>query len=458
MKKVICRSIFALIILSLCTSLSLFRSMPAERKGWKAGVARQVITPESPMWLAGYSRDHPSEGTLVDLWAKVLVLEDSTGNRSVLVTTDILGFPKNVSDNIRNKLRSKYGFDRARIILSSSHTHTGPVMHNDFHIYTQDPAEVEKIRIYSLKLEDRIVSLAGDALRSMVPVKLYARNGITRFQVNRRNNTESKLDALTELKGPNDYAVPVIKVESANGDILAIVFGYACHATVLNTYKFSGDYPGFAQLELERLHPGATAMYFQGAGADQNPLPRRTVPLAQQYGKELAYAVDRVLSEDMHMLPSGISAAYSEVPLKIASAPSKEELLKTQAGASEDEKYWAGYMLAKLKRGESFIKSYPYPVQVWKLGDQPLFILGGELVIDYAIGLKKLYGQDIFIMGYSNDVMGYIPSLRVLKEGGYEGASSQMVYGMPGPWAADIEDIIMREARRVAEKAGVRLK
>ena len=84
---------------------------------WKAGIARVVITPEYSMWMAGYgARVHESEGTLHDLWAKALALEDSQGNRAVLVTTDLLGFPKELSDNIRNRVFRQFGIERSEII------------------------------------------------------------------------------------------------------------------------------------------------------------------------------------------------------------------------------------------------------------------------------------------------------------------------------------------------------
>jgi hypothetical protein len=226
-------------------------------------------------------------------------------------------------------------------------------------------------------------------------------------------------------------------VVDASGNLMAVAFGYACHATVLSFYQFSGDYPGFAQIELEKLHPGVTAMFFQGAGADQNPLPRRTVPLAQQYGRELAYAVDRVLNEDMKKLEPSISTAYSEIKLTFSTPPTKEALMKME----------------KETKGS---QQRPYPVQIWKLGDQPLMTLGGELVVQYAIELKKLFGPDIFVMGYANDEMAYIPSETVLKEGGYEGESSQMVYGMPSKWNSDIQVKILSEFEKLAVKAGVK--
>ncbi|MFW5901373.1 MAG: neutral/alkaline non-lysosomal ceramidase N-terminal domain-containing protein [bacterium] len=425
--------------------------------GWEAGVAHTEITPETPIWMAGYaSRDHPSEGTLHNLWAKALALEDNGGRKAVLITSDLLGFPKGLSDRIRNKLEKKYDLSRDQVILNSSHTHTGPVLQDALYdIYPLDDEERQKIEQYSSELKDQIVTLVGEALASVEPAKLYSKNGVVRFQVNRRNNDSELLNRQTDLNGPNDYAVPVIKVEDEEGKLMAVAFGYACHPTTLSFYKWSGDYPGFAQLELEKSHPGATAIFFQGAGGDQNPLPRRSVGLARQYGRELAFAVERVLNEDMRELAPHLSTAYSEVELPLSGPPGEEDLAELAEDASGYQKRWAGRLLEKLKQGESLRSSYPYPVQVWRLGDQPLVSLGGEVVIDYAIRLKRMFGQDLFVMSYSNDVMAYIPSVRILREGGYEGATSQMVYGLPGTWEADIETRIIQEILDLARQAGV---
>lgn len=448
----------SLLLIFLFTTFSgnLFGSTP----GWKAGVARVVITPEQPMWMAGYGfRDHPSEGTLQDLWAKALALEDANGKKVVLVTSDIVGFSKILSDNIRKRLKSKFGLSQSQIILNSSHTHTGPEVDSEkfkWRSTNTDPDQIKRIEQYSRKLEDNIVSLVGKALSSLQPVQLYAQNGITRFQVNRRNNHEASLNTFTDLKGPNDYAVPVIKVVNKAGDLLAVAFGYACHATVLSSYKWSGDYPGFAQLELEKSHSGATALFFQCAGADQNPLPRRTVALAHQYGRELAAAVDRVLDEDMRSLEPRLSTAYSEIELQFDTPLSKEELLNMAKNSSGIKKRWAGYMLGIIGSGRPLMTSYPYPIQVWKLGDQSIMILGGETVVEYSIELKKIFGQDIFVLGYSNDPnMAYIPSSSILKEGGYEGEISQMGKGLPSKWAPNIENVIIQEIKRLAMIAGV---
>ena len=451
---------FLLIFILLSLESGSVCSAPRSEKiiGWKAGTARVIITPQQPMWLAGFgSRNQQSEGKLHELWAKALVLEDAAGNRALLITLDLNGIPRDISNRIRRRIEEKFGFTRAQIILNTSHTHSGPVLHNYLYdVYPISHELKERSRIYTEKFEDKIVALAGTALAAIEPVKVFSGNGVARFQVNRRNNIESGLNQQTELNGPNDFSVPVIKVIDERGDVKALAFGYACYPSVLSLNKWSGDYPGFAQLELEKLYPGATALFFQGAGADQNALPRNTIPLARQYGQELSAAVERVLEEDMKELSPTITTVYREIDLPFAPHYSIEELEKIKKDPSKYQQLWATRMLEKTLRGDSLPSSYPYPLQVWRLGEQPIMALGGELVVQYAIDLKRLYGSNLFVMGYSNDIMSYIPSERILEEGRYEGFLANMIFGLPGQWAAGIQTTILDGMAKVAEEAGLK--
>jgi hypothetical protein len=386
------------------------------------------------------------------------VFEDAKGNQSVLITTDLLGFPKELSESIRKSLKSEFGFSLSQIILNSSHTHSGPVLRGSLvDIYPLGSNDLGKIDHYSDWLQEQIVALVGKALNSMQPVKLFAGNGLSRFQVNRRNNDEKTLSKQNELDGPNDYSVPVMKVVNTKNELVSVVFGYGCHPTVLNGYNWSGDYPGFAQIELEKFYPGTIALFFQGSGADQNPLPRRTIPLAIQYGKDLAIAVERVIAGEMNELLPTLECAYSEVKLPIINQPTNEELLKMEETSSGYKKRWATRLISKIKNGEELQKFYFYPVQVWSLGELPIISLGGELVTEYSLELRRMFGQNIFVLGYSNDVMAYIPSSTILVEGGYEAASSQIVYGLPGVWAPGIEVQILHEILQLVEKVNIPL-
>ena len=428
--------------------------------GWKAGVSAVIITPEESMWMAGFAhRTSPSSGKLHDLWAKALVLEDASGKQAVLITTDLSGIPKSISDSIRNRLGRRFNFSRSQIIFNTSHTHSGPVLVDAlWDLYPLNDIQKQRITTYTKKFELQIETIVRKALSSMKPVNISSENGISRFAVNRRNNIENQIDAQTDLKGPSDYAVPVIRVTDQKGKIIALTFGYACHNTVLHGYEWSGDYAGYAQIALEKSHPGATALFFQGCGGNQNALPRKTIPLAKQYGQELALAVDAVLEGKMKNLEPKLQTEYSEIALELENAPSKEELANIASKETGYIKNWALNMIKRSGQGEVFIRKYPYPVQLWKLGDQAIIALGGEPVVDYAINMKKLLGPDLFVMGYSNDVMAYIPTAEILREGGYEGHTSQMAFGMPAKWKESIEPAIMNEVSRLAIKAGMSLK
>ena len=159
MRKTILIPVITLFLILTVRNVQAINYIQQATEGWKAGVASVVITPEQSMWLAGYgSRDHPSEGTIHDLWAKALALEDTDGKRAVLITTDLLGFPKKLSDRIRDRLESKFKLSRAQIILSSSHSHTSPVLQDALYdVYPLDALERKKVEQYTAKLEEQIV-------------------------------------------------------------------------------------------------------------------------------------------------------------------------------------------------------------------------------------------------------------------------------------------------------------
>lgn len=444
---------------------SVFANYNSVSSGWKAGVSKAIITPGESMWMAGYaSRNRPSEGKIVDLWAKALALQDTNGKIAVLVTTDLIGFRGSyMSGRIKKRLKELYDLSDDKVILSSSHTHTGPELMVDPEDYLYDDnltgehstEQREKIIRYSEIVEDKIVDIVGKALSSLQPAKVYSGQGVTRFAVNRRlHRSKTTVNELSkELEGPYDHSVPVFKITNTAGELLTVVFGYACHNTTLGIYKFSGDYAGFAQIQLEKDYPGVTAMYFAGTGADQNPLPRSTVSYAIQYGKTLAAAVEAVINEPMKELSPVLSTTFSKVELGFANpVPTKEELTKmiNEASIPDYLIHRAKVLRSKLEKGKQLITSYPYPIQFWKIGEQNMAILGSEVVVDYSIRLKQIFGEDLFVMAYANEVIGYIPSTRVLSEGDYEGSRSAI---FTTPWAPDIEMKIIMEVIKLEKEA-----
>jgi hypothetical protein len=425
---------------------------------WQAGVAKVVITPSEFMWMSGYgARTKPAEGKVHDLWAKALALNAPDGKRCVLITMDLVGIDRGLSQRVCGEIAKRHHLPRSAIFVSVSHTHCGPVVGANLQpMYFLDEAQRKQVADYTTDLQTKLVQLADEAIKNLRSATLAQGSGYVTFATNRRNNKEADVPKLREqgrLKGPVDHAVPVLSVRDDDGKVRAIVFGYACHATVLSFYQWCGDYPGFAQLELEKRHPGAVALFWQGCGGDQNPLPRRTIELASDYGRQLADGVDAVLTAPMREVEARLSTAYSEIDLPLADLPSREAIVKDSLSKDRFIARRAKLLLEQIDRQGSLRQTYPYPVQVWQLGSDVSWVtLGGEVVVDYALRLKRELGP-VWVAGYANDVMAYIPSLRVLKEGGYEGGGAMVYYGLPAVWAPQVEERIIAAVHALVKEA-----
>jgi hypothetical protein len=424
-------------------------SLRADEPQYKAGVASRIITPREPMWLAGYgNRNKPAEGKLQDLYVKALALEDEKGERLVLVTSDLVGVPRSLTDAVAEAVQQRAHLPRERFMITVSHTHCGPVLRGSLNdMYNMPDEEWHKVGAYTEQLRGWMIDTILEALARLEPARLAVGKGTARFAVNRRKPTANGFVNDRNPAGPVDHDVPVLRVASPAGKLRAIVFGYACHNTTLQFYQWCGDYAGFAQQYLQEKHPGASAMFCMGCGADANPLPRSTVPLCQKYGRELADAVDGVLDGPMRPVHGLFAARYARIELPFDRLPSRDKLSADLLSKNFAERRRAARLLKQMDAGEKLDESYRfYPVQVWKLGDALLWVaLGGEVVVDYALRLKKeLAGaRAIWITSYANDVMAYIPSLRVLNEGGYEGNTSMIYYGMPSRWGPAVEERIV---------------
>ena len=424
----------------------------------KAGVGRAVLTPAQPIWLAGYaSRTAPSDGKVHDLFAKALAMEDETGARTVLVTTDLVGLPVSVVHKTAEMARARFGLPRERILFTFSHTHCGPVIHGDNleNMYGLDETQSRVVADYSQTLPDRLLQAIGGALNNLEPGRLEWGIGRAGFAVNRREYTLSgMINGLNHI-GPVDHDVPVLKISRPDGSLKAVVHGYACHNTTLSFQKLCGDYAGFSQAYLEEKLPGATALFVCGCGADANPQPRGKLELAQKYGAELGEAVLAALGKPMTPVTGPIRAAFKEIPLAFSAPPSRADLEKQLTNGSVHVQRRAKRLLRILDEKGALPATYPYPIQVWQFADSlTMTALAGEVVVDYSLRLKYELGRErTWVIAYANDFVAYIPSLRVLREGGYEGGDSMVYFGHHGPWAPPIEQDILKAVFELTGKA-----
>ncbi|MEO8662196.1 MAG: neutral/alkaline non-lysosomal ceramidase N-terminal domain-containing protein [Bryobacteraceae bacterium] len=427
--------------------------------GLRAGTARADLTPDGPVWMSGYaSRKKPSEGVFQKLWAKALAVDDGR-SRVVIVTTDLIGLPRQVSEVAAARIQKDFGLQRSAILFNSSHTHTGPLVWPNLHIMLDPTPEDEKqLQAYAQHVTDALVTVAGAALGALEPADLAIGHGSAGFAMNRREPTPKGVKIGLNPQGPVDHDVPVLRVTSKDGKLLAVLFGYACHNTTLTGehYQLSGDYAGQAQAFVEEKHPGANALFLMLCGGDQNPNPRTKIENVIAHGHELSDAVDGVLKGAMKPLRAPLRSSFRTV--EPAFAPHDRATFEEEAKNADR---------FRVKRAQAMLAAYDnrtpprrlsYPIQAIRFGkDLTIVALGGEVVVDYGLRLKRQYGtdkEDLIVAGYSNDVMCYIPTKRILGEGGYEAVESMIYYGQPGPFSDDVEETIIDGVKSVMGRVG----
>ena len=425
---------------------------------WRIGLASVKITPDEPLQMSGYaSRTKPFEKVNDDLNAKAIAFEDAQGHRGVIVTTDLIGFRAGIAEPMCERICEKTGLKREQILLNSIHTHSAPTLSLDESARDNFPAEdAKRTAAWTRGLQDKVVDLVQRALAKMEPAKLSWGTGVAGFVMNRREPTPKGVILGFNPRGHVDRSVPVLRVDGADGKLRAVLFGCACHNTTLTDKNMllSGDYGGYAQRQVEELHPGALALMMLGCAGDANPHPRGTVEIAREHGTSLGREVSRVLGSKLQALRGPLRTLMEKVDLPLQEMPARDEVEKlSKSGPGEKRGVYKG-VLALLDKGEKAPSHYSAPVALWQFGDDLTMVgLSGEVVVDYVTLLEKALGPlNLWVAAYCNDVFGYLPSARVLEEGGYE--TRGVYYGGPGLFAPAAQDAIVKAVSGMAEKAG----
>jgi hypothetical protein len=425
---------------------------------WKAGLAQTKVTPEQPVAMSGYaSRTKPFEKVASDLFVKALVLEDAKGHRGVIISSDLLGFSADIAEPICARIEQSTGLTREQILINSSHTHTGPQLSLKVP-KADDPNAGDAMRTvdYTRQLQDQVVAVVAQASKDLQPVSLAWGSGVVNFVMNRRQFTPNGVILGDNPRGLADRSVPVLQVLSPDGKLKAVLFGAAVHNTTPRSpdfFQISGDYAGFAQTLIQEKFPEAQAMFLLGCAGDADPYPRGTIDFARQHGTALGEEVCRVLTTKLVPVRGLLQTLLARPAVPLQAVPAREELQKIVSDKRSARNYGATQLLAALEKGETPPSNYVCPLALWQFGsDLTLVGLSGEVVVDYVPLIEQVFGpRPLWIAAYCNDVYGYLPSARVLAEGGYE--TRGLYSGGAGFFTAESQDTIMAAIRNLAAES-----
>jgi hypothetical protein len=432
------KTIRTLALLSLSSAMFVMNSLAAREPSYQVGVARIDITPAHPIRLSGYAvRKSESIGVAQRLWVKALAIGSNQEGPALLITVDNTGVPAHIHDEVVKRLQ-KQNIKPERITICSTHTHTAPYLDGYLPTLFGEPLPVAHqlhVASYTAQLTDAIEKVALVALKNRKPSQLSWARGQAGFAANRRTKG-----------GPVDHDLPLLAVSDAKGKLRAMLLNYACHCTTLGGEfnQVCGDWAGYAQEFLEHEHPGAMVLVAIGCGADANPQPRSGLDLAKQHGNEIATNVNQLLARTLTPIRGKLECRAKHIEVPFDSLPTRAEW-DSRAKQKDYVGYHARWNLAKLDRGESLPTKLPYLVQTWNFGDDlAMLFLPGEVVVDYSLRLKKEFDPGrLWVNAYANDVPCYIPSERILTEGGYEGGGAMTYYGWPSRIAPGVENLIV---------------
>ena len=431
---------------------------PAADLSLQIGIAVRDITPGLPIRLAGYAaRKRAADKSDGHLLVEAMAFKNLTGERFVLVSLDNCEVSHAFMQPVLQQFSDKLHLARGEVAVVSSHTHSAPVLDQVLTDMSQlSQEDSQRIAQYSRSLRAKLVEVVEAALDDCQPATLDQGAGRATFAMNRRVYQGDNVVFGDNPDGPVDWDVPVLRIKGTNGAVRAILFGYACHGTSVRNgddwYTVSGDYMAYARQQLEAHQPGAVAMYVTGMGADSDPAPRGMLLDAKRHGLELAGAVIGVLDRPMRPVRGPFKLAYDEVDLPFIDPPGRERLEKDAQSEDASVKMRAEDYLKLLNTGQPLPQSIKLPIAVLRLGDDLTFVLmGGEIVVDYGRRIKRLLANEHpWTIGYAYEVPCYIPSTRLIKEGGYEADSSLIYYGFYGPFRGEIENRLLSKVEALA--------
>lgn len=431
---------------------------------WLAGLAKVDITPREPVRLSGYgNRNMPSEGVDSPLSVRCLAFRKATDevpqgravgeSVQVLLSVDTIGLSGALTREMSQRLLEKYGVRRERLVLASTHSHCAPDLVSGLaNIFSTPLSDLEReagIR-YRERVVEAVVEAVGIALADLRPARLAHGSGEVKFAVNRRVLKDGRWSGFgVQPDGIVDHSLPVLRVTEPGGKLRGVVYNYACHCTTLggDHNRVNGDWSGFASESLETKYPGVVALSTIGCGADANPEPRGTLENAVTHAKVMAAEVERVLAQPLREIVADVDAKVDHAALSFELPTIEEVRQKIEGGKTPQIRRHAAYLDSIYREEGRLPATYPVPIQAWRFGDQlTMIFLGGEVVVDYAQRLKRELADDsLWVTAYVGDVLGYIASERMRKEGGYEFDASTVYYNLPGPWAAGTEDNLISQ-------------
>jgi hypothetical protein len=360
----------------------------------KVGTARVIITPKTPIPMAGYAgRKGPFKGVHDDLSARAIVFSDGV-DKAATVTVEISGISNPIWDDVTTRIEKETGIKKDHILLSAIHTHSGPVTNPGTDEQASD------IAAYVEELKTKLVDVTKEAMANMVDAKLGVGKGECKMNINRRAmDGHGKVQLGLNPYAPCDHEVGVIRVDDMTGKNLVLYMNWPCHAVVLGprNYLVTNDWPGTASKVVETaLGNGALAPVIIGASGDINPL----------YGPHLDFVDNRDYSYGKDAIGEDLANVSLDVMKKIkTTSTAKISAIQKEISLPAKPRDPA----KPLPPGVKDDGTVKIRLSAVKIGDMVLTGVSGEVFNQISVQMRnKSPYKNTFMITHCNGSSGYL--------------------------------------------------
>lgn len=427
-----------------------------------AGAARIKLDPPLGLAMLGYgNRVGRATGVHDDLAAQALVLSDGT-RKIAIAGVDVLAIGQRIADDVRERVAAKSDISADSIMVCATHTHSGPA----FNIFATPRPDAKPADGRSLEWEralpEKIASAIIRANERLEPASLRAADAPFTLGTNRRLvRPGGQIQIAANHRGVADGEAKVLGVFNCGSEPIAFLFNYPCHGVVLceDNLLYSRDWPGFAMDEIERAaSPGAISIFLQGATGNIDPRSRGSFGVAEENGRTVGKAAFEAISHAPSLADARIAVRRLPIQLELknldsALANARDCVAQTEASLSS-HRGGDGYQLKRLRdhhaqsmsalaalemleeqnrrdrRVDLASRELSTSITVATIGDIALVGIPGELFVEFGLALKhNPHFAHTFVVGYCNDLIGYIPTRAAYDEGGYEVDTARIATG-----------------------------
>jgi neutral ceramidase len=419
-----------------------------------AGAVRVKLEPPLGIAMAGYGRrTGRASGVHDDLAAQAIVISDGT-TRAAIISVDVLAIGARIADDIRTAVAAATGIRADAVMVCATHTHSGPI----FNIFATPKPDAkagdDRDLAWERALPRTIARAAIDANSRLEPATMRFGRGHFTLGTNRRlRRADGSIQLAANYAGIAESELMALGFYSANGRALAFVFTYPCHGVVLceDNLLYSRDWPGFALDEIAATEEGdgAIAIFLQGATGNIDPRSRGSFEVASEYGRAAGRAVLDGLRGQPALEDEPLAITRTPLALKLRDldarlAEAHRCVAQTKASL-ENHRAGLGFQLKRLRdqhelslahlaalegleeqnrrdrRVDLARREIKTAMTILTIGGVAIVGIPGEPFVEFALALKaNSWFSHTLVVGYCNDLIGYIPTREAYAEGGYE--------------------------------------